>query len=212
MNDAAAYFATRFTFHPRRQAVWREITAYIERDLPDRTSLLELGCGYGDFINQVHVQRKLALDQNEGVRARLAPDVHFVCGDCTNLGFLAPASVATVMASNLLEHLDRDQLERLMAEITRVLRPGGRLILLQPNYRLCAARYFDDYTHVSVFSDASLCGFLTAHAFTIVRCVAGLLPFSMGGRLPKHPLLVRLYLRSPVRPLAAQMYVVAQKP
>jgi SAM-dependent methyltransferase len=211
MSDAAAYYAARFTEHPRRQAVWRELAAYIERDLPDRSSLLELGCGYGDFINHVRVQQKVAVDLNAAVRDRLAPEVRFVCGDCTNLAFLDAGSVANVMASNLLEHLDRGQLALLMSEIGRVLKPGGRLMLLQPNYRLCAARYFDDYTHVTVFTDTGLCGFLAAHAFTLIRCVPGLLPFSMNSKLPKHPLLVRWYLRSPVRPMAAQMYVVAQK-
>jgi len=211
MSQPSDYYASRFTFHPRRRAVWAEIARFVERDLTDRSSLLELGCGYGDFINAVHVQAKIALDRNAAVRDGLNHDVRFVCGECTDLAFLGPASVANVVASNLLEHLDRPQLTALMAEVRRVLKPGGRFIALQPNYRLCAARYFDDYTHFTVFSDVSLCGFLAAHGFVIVKCVPGLLPFSMNSRLPKHPLLVRLYLASPFRPLAAQMYVVAQR-
>lgn len=211
MSESSDYYATRFTFHPGRRAVWQEIAAYVERDLPDRTSILELGCGYGDFINSVKVQQKIAVDLNENVKGGLAADVRFVAGRCTDLSFLGADSVANVFASNLLEHLDGGNLEILMGEVQRVLAPGGRLILLQPNYRLCSAHYFDDYTHVSVFSDASLCSFLASHSFSTVRCVPGLLPFSMKSRLPKHPLLVRLYLNSPVRPFAGQMYVVAEK-
>jgi len=49
------------------------------------------------------------------------------------------------------------------------------------------------------------------HGFRMVKVVPGLLPLTMNSRTPKWPLLVRLYLSLPVRPLAAQMYVVAER-
>ena len=211
MSEAAEYFAARFTFDPQRAGVWRELTRFIARDIADSSTVLELGCGYGDFINAVAANRKIAVDVHAAVREHLAPGVEFICGDCAKLGFIERGAVTTVFASNLLEHIAREQLPALLAEIRRVLRPGGRLLLLQPNYRLCPARYFDDYTHVTVFSDVGLCGFLKSEGFSIRKCVPGLLPFSMQSRLPKHPLLVRLYLNSPIRPGAGQMYVVAEK-
>ncbi len=53
---------------------------------------------------------------------------------------------------------------------------------------------------------------LVASGFEVTRVHSRFLPFSMKGRMPVHPLLVRLYLRSPWRPCAGQMLVVAQKP
>jgi len=85
------------------------------------------------------------------------------------------------------------------------------LILLQPNHRRCAEHYWDDPTHRTVFSDVNITPFLARHGFGVVKLIPGLLPFSMKSRLPKWPLLVRLYLWSPFKPLGAQMYVVARK-
>ena len=208
-KQASEYFEARFTPDPARAGVWREIARYVERDIADKTSLLEVGCGYGDFIKQVRVAKRLAVDLNGDVQQWLPDDVGFHQGDCTDLSFLAGGSVANVFASNLLEHLDGQQLDCLMSEIKRVLTPQGRLLLIQPNYRLCSANYFDDYTHVSVFSDVGLRGFLASHGLRVRKCIPGLLPFSMKSAVPKYPLLVRLYLRSPIRPLARQMYVVS---
>lgn len=209
-SEVKRYFDTRYTPNPARAAVWREIARYVEADLADRRSLLELGCGYGDFVNQVDVADRIAVDLNDAVGPALAPGIRFIAGDCTDLAGLADHGIANVFASNLLEHLTREALETLLSEIRRVLRPGGRLLLIQPNYRLCSANYFDDYTHISIFSDVSLRGFLEAHDFRIVKCIPGLLPFSMNSALPKHPWLVRMYLRSPFRPMAKQMYIVAE--
>jgi SAM-dependent methyltransferase len=210
MTTPTHYYQTRFTHDPNRKRVWQEVVRYISRDIVDHTSILDLGCGYGDFINTVRADRKVAVDLHDGLRGYLAQDVNFVCGDCANLAFLENESMGTVFASNLLEHLQRDRILTLLAEIRRVLRLGGRLILIQPNFRLCSKNYFDDYTHVTVFSDISLCNLLQAEGFDICRCTPGLLPFSMKSYLPKHPLMVRLFLNSPVRPLARQMYVVAE--
>jgi hypothetical protein len=76
--------------------------------------------------------------------------------------------------------------------------------------RPCAAHYFDDPTHVTVFDDANMTGWLARFGLRVVHLEPGLLPFSMNSRLPKSELLTALYLRSPLRPLAAQMYVVAE--
>jgi SAM-dependent methyltransferase len=206
-----AYYASRFRHDPKRAAVWREIVRYTSGDLIGRKSLLELGCGYGDFINQVEADERYAVDINSDCKSYLDPSVIFHNTSCCDLSFLDDDSVQTIFASNLLEHLDRSQLTDLLPEILRVLTTRGRLILIQPNYRLCSANYFDDYTHVSVFSDISLCDFLSAHQLNVVKCVPGLLPFSMRNKVPKVPSLVRLYLHSPIRPMAKQMYIVAEK-
>jgi hypothetical protein len=90
-----------------------------------------------------------------------------------------------------------------------VLSPGGTLNILQPNYRLCSNEYFDDYTHVSIYSDRSLCDFLRAHGLRVLECQARFLPLTIKSRLPVSPALIRAYLASPVKPLAKQMFVRA---
>ena len=92
------------------------------------------------------------------------------------------------------------------------MRPGGRLVILQPNFRLCYRDYFDDYTHVSVFTDRSLPDVVRAAGLTVTRVWPRFLPFSMKSRLPVGTPWVWLYLRSPLKPCAGQMLVVAEKP
>lgn len=201
----------RYPFLDFRRGVWREIARHVRRDAPNAETVLELGAGYCDFINAFSAERKIAFDLNPEMREFAEPEVDLRIADATRLDGLEDASIDLVFASNFLEHLDRQELERLLPNIHRVLRPGGRLILIQPNFRKCPQHYFDDDTHKTVFSDESLAQLVVDGGFKIERIVPGFLPFSMKSRLPKWPILVRLYLSSPVKPNAAQMYLVASR-
>lgn len=200
-----------YPFLRYRQGVWREIVRYVRRDVGPVNTLIELGSGYGDFINQFPARHRFAFDLNRKMGEFMVPNVKFFAESAESIGQLPENSADMVFASNFLEHLDDKSLERLMPLVRQVLVPEGRLVLLQPNHRLCADRYFEDATHVSIFSDENISPFLSRHGFEVVKLVPGLLPFSMKSRLPKWPFLVRLYLMSPVKPMAAQMYVVAKR-
>jgi len=81
---------------------------------------------------------------------------------------------------------------------------------LQPNYRYCAAEYFDDYTHVTIWSHVSLADFLEANGFEVIEVRPRFLPLTVKSRLPVWPLLIGAYLASPVKPLGKQMLLVAR--
>ena len=83
--------------------------------------------------------------------------------------------------------------------------------MLQPNYAKNPEHYFDDPTHVTIFTDVTLPAMLERHGLRVLKVVAGLLPFTMNSLLPKTGLLTRAYLASPWKPLAGQMYAVACK-
>lgn len=208
----ADYLEARFTYDPGRVKVWRAIVENLEkRFIAPGGVVLELGCGYGDFINQVRARRKIAVDLLPQVAPHLAPEVEFHPGQAGDLDFLEAGSLDVVFASNLLEHLERPEVVKVLAEVKRVLKIGGRLILIQPNYRLCYRDYFDDYTHVSVFSDESLCGLLLSQGYGI-ECRRGrYLPLTIKSRLPKSYWLTRLYLGLKLPLLAKQMLIVAQR-
>ena len=210
MSASENPYVGRYRFLRGRQAVWREIARFVSRDVGPVETLLELGAGWCDFVNQFPAKRKLAFDLNPEMRAHADKDVDFRVGDATLLPGVDEGSVDLVFASNFLEHLEAEAIARLLDRVARVLRPGGRVALLQPNFRLCPRTYFDDSTHRTIFSDADLVTALLAHGFYPTRVEPALLPFSMKSRLPKWPLLVRAYLALPIRPLAAQMYVSAR--
>jgi protein phosphatase len=81
---------------------------------------------------------------------------------------------------------------------------------MQPNFRLCAKEYFDDYTHLTPLSDRSLGDLLTVAGFRVVHAEPRFLPLTLKGRGGNLTFLMPWYLRSPWRPLAGQMlFVVA---
>lgn len=206
---AAGYFETRVQASPERTKVWEHICAYLTRWVPADSDVLELGAGWCDFANNVTGRRVVAMDIDAVVERAAADHVEAVVGDCTDLSRFADRSFDVVFASNLLEHLERPQAKTLLAEARRVLRPGGRLMLMQPNFRLNPGRYFDDFTHVAVFTDQSLPDFLVSEGYRVESVLARFLPLTMKSRGSRLTFLVPWYLRSPVKPLAGQMLVVA---
>jgi ubiquinone/menaquinone biosynthesis C-methylase UbiE len=207
MNEWSEYYRQRFQADPRRAVTWQIIAGYLQKEVPAGATVLELGAGYCDFINNIRAKRKLALDVAENVRDAASSDV----GTCRKLDFTGEQSVDVVFASNLLEHLPIEHVWETLSEVRRVLKPGGKIILIQPNYRYAFRHYFDDYTHVTVFSDVSLTDALKVAGFKVLRVRPRFLPLTLKSRLPVIRALVRLYLWSPVKPLAGQMLVVAQK-
>lgn len=203
------YFTTRFTRHPSRSAVWGHICRYLERWISRDARVLELGAGWCEFSNAVTAGAVTAMDIDEVVVEAAGPGVTAIVGDCTDLSRFDRASFECIVASNLLEHLSRPMAERLLAGARRVLSPDGRLILIQPNFRLKPAEYFDDYTHVSIYSDRSLHDLLTASGWRIEHLAARFLPLSMKSRGSGLTFLVPWYLRSPIKPFAGQMLLVA---
>lgn len=206
-----AYYRSRLKPNKKREAAWCELTKYIQKDINPEGRLLELGAGYCHFINKVQAREKHALDRFEEVRRYAAPEVRTHIGSCTRLTACEDNYFDAVFASNLFEHLTRPEFDETLREVQRVLKPDGTLIILQPNFKYAYREYFDDYTHTAVFTETSLADSLAAHGFTIRKVVRRLVPFSVySSSLPVFKPLLWLYLRSPIRPLAAQMYVVAE--
>ena len=97
-----------------RRAVWGAIARFIRRDAPDVGTLVELGAGYCDFLNQFPAKRKLGFDLNPEMRRFAAADVELRTESALALPGIAPASVDLLFASNFLEHLDGEELDVLL--------------------------------------------------------------------------------------------------
>jgi cyclopropane fatty-acyl-phospholipid synthase-like methyltransferase len=175
--------------------------------------VLELGAGYCDWINNVAANRRVAVDLWPELPRWTAPGVQPIVLDlATDFDTLDTGTFDAVLASNLFEHFAPDTVPLIVGGVARLLRPGGRLLVVQPNFRYAWRSYFDDYTHRSVFTDVSLPALLRAHQFTIDEVQPRFMPYSMrGSRLPIRRWLVDAYLRSPVKPMAGQMLVVATR-
>jgi SAM-dependent methyltransferase len=184
------------------------------RYIPAHSRVIDLGAGYCNFINNVVAHERHAVDVFTECPRYAAPGVVTHLKSATDLSFLPEDSFDVAFASNLVEHLTREELILTLRSVRRILRPGGRLILLQPNFKYCSSTYFDDYTHIQIFTDASLLDFLEAYGFKVIQSVPRFLPVNMKStlrlNLPMLPLIVRAYLSLPFKPLAAQLLMAAE--
>lgn len=205
------YHDTRLAYDAKRETVWKALWRYFFRALvPADGCVLDLGCGYGDFINRVEARRRIALDSWPGFAAHLAPGVEPVVASVTDLSAIEDGSVDFAFASNLFEHVAQADFAAALDQLRAKLTPEGTLTLLQPNYRYAYREYFDDYTHVAIYSHVSLADFLRAHGWEVIDVRPRFLPLTVKSRLPVWPALIGAYLRSPVKPLGKQMLVRAR--
>lgn len=195
----------------KRDVVWQSLWRYyFSRLISPTDCVLDLGAGYGNFINNVVARRRIAVDTWENFAQHLDPAVEWEVRSVTELDFIEDGAVDFAFASNLFEHLSRDELCRVLAILREKLSANGTLNILQPNYRYAYREYFDDYTHISVFSHISLPDFLKAHGFAVIETRPRFLPLTVKSRLPVSPWLIRAYLTSPIKPLAKQMLLRAR--
>jgi len=202
------YHVTRLAPDPRRRVLWQTLVAReFQKHIPPGGTVLDLGAGYGYFINAVTARRRIAVDLWPAMIEHLAPGVEGLVTDIAQLDAIADASLDYVFSSNCFEHVPREKLVACLAELRRKMKPGATLTLVQPNFKYSFREYFDDYTHVSIYTDKSLSDLLTVNGFQVIRCVPRFLPFTIRSRLPVKPFLIRLYLASPFKPLAKQMLI-----
>jgi ubiquinone/menaquinone biosynthesis C-methylase UbiE len=206
----AAYHQTRFQPDPRRRVLWQTLVACVfQKQIPPDAVVLELGAGYGDFINAVKARRRLAVDVWPGMIAHLEPGVEGLVTSITQLDGVPDGSVDYVFSSNCFEHVSQPDLVACLAQLRRKMKPGAMISIVQPNFKYCFRDYFDDYTHVAIYTAQGLSDLLAANGFRVVRCVSRFMPLTLKSRVPAHPWLIRLYLMSPFKPLAGQMLISA---
>lgn len=199
-----------------RRKVWGVLVMdFFQQMIPEVGAVLDLGCGYGEFINTVKAGRKYAMDLNPDTRGRLNQEVTFIHQDCSLRWPLDAGALDLVFTSNFFEHLpDKGALGSTLDQVAHCLKPGGRLIAVGPNIRFTGGRYWDFWDHYIPLTEASMSEAMSARGLEIERCCAQFLPYSMTSG-PRYPLwMLRLYLRVPVvwRVAGKQFLVVARKP
>src|SRR5438128_8720033 len=98
--SGSEYFQTRFAPDARRDVLWQTLCRYHFSEIISNTDcVLELGAGYGCFINHVAARRRIALDSWSGFANYLQPGIESRTGEVTDLSFLEPGSVNFAFAS-----------------------------------------------------------------------------------------------------------------
>jgi len=151
-----------------------ELLAPLETSL--NAYILDLGCGRGELLELLERAGRHArgVDLNKAaVAAARKRGLQVTCGDVFDtLAHTPPGTLAAVTAFHLIEHLTYTGITRLLAEVHRVLRPGGLFICETPNalnLRVAASEFYQDPTHVRPVHPALLKHALRAAGFVSVE-------------------------------------------
>ena len=114
-----------YRFSPSTYGRYRESNRFIARHASGK--VLDVGCGDMSFRSMVVA----CADEYDGLDVdRRNPDVKYI-GDVQNMHMIAAERYDTVLCLELLEHVSQPSIA--LSEISRVMRPGGRLIISVPH-------------------------------------------------------------------------------
>ena len=198
-----------------RNSVWQIlINDFFIQWINQDSVILDLGCGYGEFINNIDGCRKHAMDLNPDTRKILKKEILFHEQDCSKPWPLDSESLDLIFTSNFFEHLpNKETLDQTISHAHKHLKKNGCLVMIGPNIAALKGHYWDFWDHHVALSDQSAAELLELHEFTVEKKISRFLPYNMV-RIRKRPLfLVRLYLRLHLvwRFFGSQFLIVARK-
>jgi SAM-dependent methyltransferase len=217
-SDLTALYGERFTAPEMaaKQVLWQSLCrGFFDRYIADTDTVVDLGAGFCEFTNATRGARKIAVDLNPETKL-YARDAEVLLTSSEDLSAIETASVDVVFTSNFFEHLPTKRaLLNTLSECHRILVPEGRLLVLMPNLRYLAGRYWDYFDHHLPLTHLSLVEGLTLADFAVEEVIPRFLPYTVkDARVRIGAWQVRAYLRMrPVwRVLGRQMFVAARKP
>ncbi|MBU5689739.1 MAG: class I SAM-dependent methyltransferase [Candidatus Aenigmatarchaeota archaeon] len=172
--------------------------------------VLDLGAGYCYFVNNINVKEKHALDKSPIPLKYAKNDVIKHISDCRKLNF-EKEYFDVVFCSNLLEHLTMNEVFLVSKKVNKILKKGGKFVILSPNYFYAYREYFDDYDHKSILTHKNIKDILVSCGFEIEKIIPRFLSFSANETKFFNKILFNLYLSSPYKPFAKQMLVIARR-
>lgn len=198
-----------------RDAVWEVLCSRVfQQWVPTDGTVVDVGAGRGEFTRAIRARRRIAVDLNPDL-PQFVGDAEVVLASALDLSPIPDGEADAVFSSNLLEHLPSpEDVVRALRDAHRVLRPGGRVIILMPNIAAVGGRFWDYLDHLTPLTDRSLAEALILAGFEVERVTARFVPYAVNRRsVPKSTLALRVYLSLPFvwRFFGAQMLAVGRK-
>lgn len=150
-----------------RNSMWRVLCEdFFNNYVKSSDDVLDVAAGYCDFINNVarpkndsHSQtgRRIAVDLNLDAKKHAREFVEVYNCATQSLDFLGDSEIDAVFVSNFFEHVrDKEDIVKILNECLRVLRPGGKIMLLHPNIRYVPGEYWDFFDHYTPLTEKSM--------------------------------------------------------
>lgn len=180
-----------------RSALWKILCErFFQKFVQREDAVCDVAAGYCEFINSIECAKKFAVDMNPDVSRFAGKDVRVICKSAFEIerDFRAE-KIDVFFVSNFLEHLDgKDEVVHLVKMLSSLLRPGGRILILQPNIRLVGGAYWDFIDHKTPLTEKSCIELACLCGLKVEKCITRFLPYTTKSALPKGALFVKAYL------------------
>lgn len=219
MNEISEYFSKiyKYRFKQINQndkiLVWNEISKYIYKFMGNPAKILDPAGGSLEFIRGLPDCEKWVVDIVKYTDEDKILNIKYIVSDIFTAK-LPENYFSGIFISNFLEHLSSQaQIRDFLMKMYKHLEPGGKIVIMGPNFKYTYSNYFDFADHNVPLTEKSIEEHLVGCNFKISKSYSKFLPFSFSGILPAHPILTRLYLSIPItwKFLGKQFLVMGQK-
>lgn len=205
-----------------REITWRILCQqFFSRFLKPEYVVVDVGAGDGCFLRHIKARRRIAVDLSAHVRALEKSGIEVIQASGTAYADKLSEQPDIIFMSNFLEHLPTKRiLLQVLEHAFQALKPGGKLIILQPNIRYVGAAYWDYIDHHIPLTEHSLSEGLEVTGFSVEELIPRFLPYTVRSKVgavasgSSAELFVKIYLAFPLlwRIFGQQTFVVARKP
>ncbi len=196
-----------------RLSMWRILTKeYFQKFIPESSTVIDIPCGYGEFIANINARQKIAIDLNPESKKYLPSGVKFIQCSSDNI-MLKDKSVDVIFVSNFFEHINHEVLRNTLLEFQRILRPKGKVMVLQPNIRFIPRDYWMFFDHINPVDDRALDEIFEICGMNLIKKVEKFLPYTTKSSIPKALWMIKLYLKIPLlwKLLGKQSFLIYEK-
>lgn len=217
-RDLEKIYDNRFSAEERasKQLLWRcLVDFYLQRFFGNDATIIDIGCGLCEFINAVKGKQKYGYDIEGNFSQFADAGTEFITAKPGQPIPLADDTCDRAFASNFFEHLlTRDDVEFVMREVFRVLKPGGRFVVIQPNIALTGGAYWDFFDHILPFTEKGLLEAMEMVGFKEHYVKRRFLPYTTKGKPKVRTFMLKLYLAVPLFHwvFGKQSLIIAEKP